>query len=104
MSIYIKRIEEFEARQYLPNEPGFDVQEIIDWIMSFENKSSTYPTSVVQNTDGTLTITYYNVADGERYDTVEDGMFLFTRTVPDTGFQSIVSLADDAFNAYYQLK
>lgn len=104
MVIYVKRREEFEVKRYTPNEAGFDVQNYIDWIMSFEGKGGTWPSNAVQNPNGNITITWYDPAGGEWETTVSDGMYGYVRVVPVSNYEMIDFLTETEFNAKYQAK
>lgn len=83
MTIYIKRVEEFEIRQFLPNDPGFDKQEFIDWLLSFSSTvSSWYPVNATENPDGSLDVEILDTAGGGWNETLQDGMVVLYQVGP----------------------
>lgn len=89
MSIYIRRISEFDARQFMPSDPSFDVQDYIDWVMSFDmTNAGTYITGANYNSqDKTLIVTWEEYGVGSWDNIVTEGMYGVIQTAPLTSYQ-----------------
>lgn len=106
MTNYVRRVEEFDARQYLPNDPNFDIQGFMDWIMSFEGKGGTWPDSVTLNQDNTITIAWFDPAYSAvtSESTVSEGMFGVVRVVPSSDYEVVWFESETYFESNFEEK
>lgn len=104
MSIYVRKIDEFDIRKYAPADAGFDVQAYIDWVMSFSGKGGTYPTNVVHNEDDSLTISWHDTAGYDWDDTVMPNMYGLVQTVPASEYNTLGFIPEDLVSKNFSPK